>query len=213
MKTKYKSNQSKLKVAVVVAHPDDETIWTGGLIMDNCDWDWFVLSLCRAGDKNRAPRFFRALDALGATGTMGDIDDSPELKPISKRKIQQVILSLLPSSKYDLIITHHPKGEYTSHLRHEQASKAMSELWVKGSIASQELWLFAYEDGGGTYLPHAIQEADLVINLSQDILRKKQRIITEIYGFSPDSFEAKCVQCTEAFWQFNSPEKLSRLLI
>ena len=35
---------------VIVAHPDDETIWMGGTILKNKNWKWTILSLCRASD-------------------------------------------------------------------------------------------------------------------------------------------------------------------
>jgi hypothetical protein len=37
-----------MKAAIIVAHPDDETIWSGGLILKKPEWQWTVLSLCRA---------------------------------------------------------------------------------------------------------------------------------------------------------------------
>ena len=56
------------RAAVIVAHPDDETLWCGGTILLHPDWAWEVVSLCRASDPDRAPKFGRALDALGACG-------------------------------------------------------------------------------------------------------------------------------------------------
>lgn len=37
-----------MKAAIIVAHPDDETIWSGGLILKKPEWQWTVLSPCRA---------------------------------------------------------------------------------------------------------------------------------------------------------------------
>ena len=38
------------KANVIVAHPDDETIWMGGKIIHEKDFQWTILSLCRKDD-------------------------------------------------------------------------------------------------------------------------------------------------------------------
>jgi len=64
--------------------------------------------------------------------------------------------------------------------------------------------MFAYEDGGGKYLPRAIDDADFKVKLPNEIWRKKYDIIRNVYGFSPGSFEAKTTPEEEAFWCFRS---------
>jgi len=66
------------KIAVIVAHPDDETLWTGGTILGNRSWNCFVIALCRGSDRDRAPKFLNALNDLYANGRIGDMDDGPE---------------------------------------------------------------------------------------------------------------------------------------
>ena len=60
--------------------------------------------------------------------------------------------------------------------------------------------MFAYEDGGGKYLPRPVADADVYIRLHQETWERKYRIITESYGFPPDSFEARTTPKDEAFW-------------
>ena len=60
-------------IAVIVAHPDDETLWAGGTILMYPEWDWFVVTLCRANDPDRAPKFHRVLEILHAKGDMGNL--------------------------------------------------------------------------------------------------------------------------------------------
>src|SRR5512147_433990 len=87
------AGQQKTKsVAVIVAHPDDETLWAGGMILTQPTWHWFVVTLCRGSDEDRAPRFYRALKALGAEGTMGDLNDGPEQVPLADDQLQETIL-------------------------------------------------------------------------------------------------------------------------
>jgi hypothetical protein len=60
--------------------------------------------------------------------------------------------------------------------------------------------MFAYEDGGGKYLPRPVRDADVYIRLTEEIWQQKFDLITKVYGFAPDSFEAKATPREEAFW-------------
>lgn len=188
--------------AVIVAHPDDEILWAGGMILMRPDTRWTIVTLCRKSDPERAPRFHKALEQYKATGAMGDLDDGPEQRPVDGHIVQEMILELLPSDRFDLIITHGLWGEYTKHLRHEETGKAVMALLESERLFSKEVWRFAYEDGGGKYLPRPDKDADLQIKLPEDIWQKKYEIITEVYGFGADSFEAKTTPHIEAFWRF-----------
>lgn len=190
------------KCAVIVAHPDDETLWAGGTILLHPDTNWTIITICRKSDPDRAPRFFRCLEVLNAAGAMGDFDDGPQPKPLNLKELQRGIVALLPSKRFDLIITHSQQGEYTRHLRHEETASAVFALWKSKEISAGQLWQFAYKDNGGKYLSKAVEDADIVNNLSKEIWRKKYEIITEVYGFAPDSFEAMVTPCQEAFWCF-----------
>ena len=184
---------------VIVAHPDDETLWAGGIILMHPQCEWTVLTLCRKSDPDRSPRFFRALQQLNATGAMGDLDDGPQQLPLDERKTQDTIVELLASASFDLIITHGLQGEYTRHLRHEETAKAVLTLWKNEILSATELWMFAYEDGGRKYLPRPVDDPDVLVKLPEEIWRKKYEIITQTYGFTADSFEAKTTPRQEAF--------------
>ncbi|MGD2093488.1 MAG: PIG-L family deacetylase [Phycisphaerales bacterium] len=185
--------------AVIVAHPDDETLWSGGLILMHPEARWTVMTLCRKSDLDRAPKFFKALEKLGADGFMADLDDGPEQKTLNDSEVQDTIIELLPSEKFDLIVTHSTSGEYTRHLRHEETAKAVLALWNSDRLFADELWAFAYEDNNREYLPRAIEQADISVDLADDIWRQKYDIITNIYGFDKDSFEARTTPRQEAF--------------
>ena len=208
--SRYGEMNSSLNVAVVVAHPDDETLWAGGTLLSHQDWKCHVITLCRSSDPDRAPRFFKALEQLGATGNMGDLDDGPDQTPLKDEDVEQGILALLPEYAYDLIITHGPDGEYTRHIRHEETSRSVRALWDAGKIRAPSLWTFAYEDGGGRYPPKIIMTADHVVRLSADTYQHKLQIITEIYGFGKGSFEFKAASRKEAFYDHEILDGVSR---
>ncbi len=195
--------KSKTKsVAVIVAHPDDETLWAGGTLLSHPSWDLFILSLCRGGDPNRAPKFFRTLQILGADGIMSDLDDGPEQTPLAKCDIESAILRSLPSRHFDLLISHSPAGEYTRHRRHEEVGEAVISLWHSGKIQASKLWTFAYEDGEKQYYPRPVKTAHIYQDLREDVWRKKYDIITATYGFPNHGFEAETTPRAEAFWNF-----------
>ena len=196
----------KAKVVVLVAHPDDETLWAGGTLLMHGGWTTFVGTLCRAGDEDRASKFVRVLDRLGAKGNMADMDDGPSQVPLGTEPVRATLRSLVPNEHFDLIMTHGPKGEYTRHLRHEEVSRSVLEMWACGEIQSQELWLFAYDDDAGRRLPLAEEKADVLVNLPDEVWAIKRRLLTEIYGFVPDSWEVRTTPRREAYWRLVAPD-------
>lgn len=192
-------------VVLIVAHPDDETLWAGGTLLSHPEWDCFVVCLCRGSDTDRAPKFYKALKMLNAKGIMGDLDDGPEQMPLNENVVEGSILKLVPPQHFDLVITHDPKGEYTRHLRHEETGRAVTNLWRVGKIKSDALWTFAYEDGNKKYYPLAVANTALFQVLTKETWQKKYEIITEIYGFATESWEAKTTPVAEAFRNVTTP--------
>lgn len=187
------------RCAVIVAHPDDETLWAGGTILMNPRVEWTVVTLCRGDDPDRAPRFHQAMQALGARGATGSLDDGAAQAPLALENVRQTILSLLPEHTFDLVITHSPQGEYTRHRRHEEVSQAAADLLARGELTAGEAWVFAYEDGGGNYLPRPIRNSDITVKMPEEVWQRKYGIITVAYGFGPDTFEARTTPRSEAF--------------
>jgi hypothetical protein len=66
-------------------------------------------------------------------------------------------------------------------------------LWMKYQSPS-------YQDSQRAYLPRAVASADIVVGLSEQVWQRKYDIITRVYGFSRDSFEAHSTPRKEAFF-------------
>lgn len=198
--------------AVIVAHPDDETLWCGGYMLRHPEYHWTVATLCRASDADRAPRFARVLHNLSARGRMGDLDDGPDQRPLLPDLVANEIQRLVPDDEYDLVFTHGPRGEYTRHRRHEECCRAVCDLWAEGRLRTAVLKMFAYEDGGRAYLPRVRADADERLTLTGAELTRKRRLMTETYGFAPDSWEGRAVPGEEGFRSFTTPETALRYL-
>lgn len=194
----------KIRAICVVAHPDDETIWMGGTILKNPDWDWTIFSLCRAGDSDRAPKFARVCEFYGANSIISDLDDEV-CKPLSGAVVKKKILAGISGESYDYIYTHGENGEY-GHVRHTEIHNAVKELVAEGALKCKDLYFFDYKLSKGTApltpdlkIPKPARTSEVVINLSLAELRKKRRIVADIHGYPRKGFEVYCCNRREAF--------------
>ncbi|GAB3665305.1 hypothetical protein GCM10028791_40980 [Echinicola sediminis] len=209
---KGKNYPNEINATILVAHPDDETIWAGGLILENPNWNWTIICLCRANDRDRAPKFYRALEVFGAKGIMADLDDGPEQKPLDLNSLENIIVDLVSSKPMNLIFSHSPFGEYTQHLRHEEIGKSVIKLWQEKRIRTDELWLFAYHDNNLRHVPKPIPDAHFQLPLGGKVFKAKRALISGVYGFSHESWEFKACSWREAFWCFRNAEDATKWL-
>ncbi len=185
---------------VIIAHPDDETLWAGGTLLMHPDSCWTLVALTHKSDSDRASRFQKAAEHYRAKAIMGDLDDGPQQKPLRTVDVEDAIMDLLPSYRYDLVLTHGLWGEYTRNRRHEEVAKAVMALRDSQRISTGDIWMFAYEDGGGKYLPRPVVNSDVCVRLPRDIWQRKYEVLTNVYGYAPDSFEARTTPREETFW-------------
>ncbi|MBN1942871.1 MAG: PIG-L family deacetylase [Phycisphaerae bacterium] len=189
--------------AVIVAHPDDEIIWCGGMMSARSDVRWTVLTLCRADDPDRAPKFHALCARRGVHGIMSDLDDGDPLQPIDVRHdVGGRIVDLLPSGRWDLCLTHGRNGEY-GHPRHKDVHRAVLQLAKAGTLACGELWTFAYECQTPSGQCAPADWGDHVVELTPEQLQEKRRIIRDEYGFPPGSFEETACMSPESFFQID----------
>ena len=189
-----------MKAIIIVAHPDDETIWAGGFVLDHPDWEWTVLSLCRAEDADRCPKFYTVCEKLGAQGIICDLDDSPEPADIDPEKdIAERVLKALGKTKWDLCITHGANGEY-GHPRHKQVNQEVVRLVKSGRLDCRELWTFAYECDVSEKACKPAGWSNKLVHLSEQGLAEKKRIMQKEYGFRGDSLESALCISPESFF-------------
>lgn len=196
-------NQMK-EALVIVAHPDDETIWAGGMILKNSQWDWTIISLCRKNDSDRMPKFLGVCNFYKANAIISDLDDE-KLEPLPIKEIIEKIKLLLPKNKYDYIFTHGENGEY-GHLRHKEVHRAVKKMIEKKDLECEKTYYFSYEKGKNSTpgipdlkIPEPNENSDLVIHLNNHQYLNKLKLIKDFYGFNNDSFETLSCNKDEAF--------------
>ncbi len=189
------------KALIIVAHPDDETIWMGGTILRNSKWDWTILSLCRENDPDRRPKFERVCEIYNAKSIISNLDDEI-LQPLKIGNIIKKIKKTLLSLDYDYVFTHGLNGEY-GHIRHKEIHKAVKKMIKDGILKCRKLFFFSYRLPNKKTLNKKIPlpsiNNDFSIKLKDLELSKKKEIINNIYGFQSDSFELLSCQNIEPF--------------
>lgn len=196
-----KEKQNKKEILVIVAHPDDETIWAGGMLLKSND-NKTIISLCRKQDKDREPKFQKVCKMLGAKGYIFDLDDSEEgdYKKISSEEIINPILEITKGKKYDLLYTHGKNGEY-GHIRHLEVHDTVDGMLNEGKLHAKTVLFFSYareRDVEGEPC-HINSSADKLIRLEKPYFKMKKKLIKDIYGFQEGGFEVESSRDVEAF--------------
>lgn len=185
----------------IVAHPDDETIFFGGLLMTSQDLPWKVICVTDGNADGNGPA--RKSDFENACREMG----VSEANMLGFRDIYDVRLPLSEIEKElaklrtpEAIYTHGPLGEY-GHPHHQDVSFVVHSFF-QGQCPVHGV---AYN-----YFP------DQLVELDKKVYRKKNEILTGIYASEFNRF-AHLIPATfcEGFKEldFSEVEELYRFLI
>lgn len=191
----------KKEILVIVAHPDDETIWMGGTLLRS-KFKKTIICLCRKEDKDRVPKFKKACKILNAEGHISNLDDGEKgyYKEISEQDIINRILKITEGKKYDYIFTHGKNGEY-EHIRHMEVHNAVVKMLNKNLLSAEKVFFFSYLPKKNNFQGYAIcnSNADKLIKLNSNQLFMKKKIIKNIYGYQEGGFEEKSSGEIETF--------------
>jgi LmbE family N-acetylglucosaminyl deacetylase len=189
-----------MKGLIIIAHPDDETIWLGGVIMMNPEIDWTVLCLARSDDPDRGPKFARVAAQLNFKYFHENLDDLGRisfLKHVEDTK--RIIKKHIGATEFDFIITHGENGEY-GHRDHKSIHEAVRDLAERGKLKAETiLYLHMRQPRKRTPLLVPRVRPDLLIDIPARIYEAKKDIMEKIYGYSRDGIDTSYCTKVEAF--------------
>ena len=132
---------------MIVAHPDDETLWGGAHLMTG---KWFVVCMTSQYFLTRKTEYFNVLNQLGIKGIILDYPDlykgfDGKWKIDRWNYVQDALAedidTIINYKNWDQIVSHSPTGE-TGHFHHKYVNKAVVSTCSGLADKWNKLWFF-----------------------------------------------------------------------
>lgn len=162
---------------LIVAHPDDETIFCGGTMLSFPNWNWKVICVTMQMNTVRPYEFGKAMSQYKHCGvnivSYLTLDQRDEGQNLSSREVAEwetsiQKLNLLP----DIVFTHNEMGEY-GHNHHMELSRIVQQTF-------SNVWKFVYP-GDDAIFSQLRKSKVNTVSLREDILNKKRKIFDNCY--------------------------------
>lgn len=141
------TKKKEIKRLMIVAHPDDETIFGGGHLLQD---KYTVVCVTCGKIEYRVKEFEEVMSKTEDDYIMLGYTDRENLTgPISNwnneyNDIYNSLLEIINGTDWDIIVTHNPDGEY-GHIHHIKTSEIVSEIANKDKLYYFGHW---YSNGG-----------------------------------------------------------------
>ena len=167
-----------VKALLIVAHPDDETIFCGGTMLTYPAWKWTIVCMTHAESSPRHRHFWNAMNRFEELGVNIDNhfmlgqEDHPNRKLTQEEEAtwRSALKSCNLSS--DLVFTHNTLGEF-GHEHHKYLNTLVHELFPNP-------WEFICP-GAKNVNPQPGKKSMKEVPLSDDVLRKKLEVFRDCY--------------------------------
>lgn len=197
-----KLNLKDIDNLMIVAHPDDETLWGGGHLMQGT---YLVVCLTNGDNPVRKREF---MNVVGVSQDKGLILSYPDL--IDKRKgvgienrstwefeqlaIRKDIDTLLKYKKWNIVVTHNPEGEY-GHQHHRYTSRHVTDMYkLQPGCAKNFMYFGKYYDKGK--MTQSVK-ATLPV-LPENVYKQKKKLM--------DQYQSKLATLYEVYYHMTPYE-------
>lgn len=165
---------------MIVAHPDDETLWGGGHLLDG---GWFVVCITNGYNTNRANEL---KNALAISDTKFIILKYPDLNQnwvkddwsTVSNGIQNDIKKVINYKSWDKIVSHNPDGEY-GHIHHKKTNKLVKKVAINSCVFDKLYYFGKFYSNDGKFYNKPILPKGLTPTYSGDILVEKNKMVNE----------------------------------
>lgn len=169
-----------VKKIMIVAHPDDETLWGGSHLIDD---NYLVVCMSNGWHKKRSGDFNRVMTKTGDAHIILDYPDvrkewvkngkygyEMDYYSTCRDAMEQDIQLLLTYKNWDEVVTHNPKGEYGKY-HHQQVSQMVTQIFDESLKEKSQLYYF------GKYYPKGEEIPGDMIN--EEKLKTKEKLVNE----------------------------------
>lgn len=164
---------SKIDNIMIVAHPDDETLWASEELLNN---DYLVVCITCGGNKTRVREIRKALkvsnDELIILKKPDKVNGLKSDWKNDRKNIENELTRILKIKKWNKIVTHNPDGEY-GHIQHRITSEIVTKIYDEEKNGNLKYF-------GKYYTKSKVDELHMQRSLPKDIYKEKLKMI-EIY--------------------------------
>lgn len=197
-----KLNLKDVDNLMIVAHPDDETLWGGGHLIQG---NYLVVCLTNGDDPVRKRDFMNVLEVSKDKGLIlsyPDLIDKKKGVGIENRStweyeqlaIRKDIDTLLKYKKWNIVVTHNPDGEY-GHQHHRYTSRHVTDIYEMQPSCAKNFMYF-----GKYYAKDKMTQnvkAELPA-LSEDVYKQKKKMM--------DQYQSKLATLYEVYYHMTPYE-------
>lgn len=140
---------------MIVAHPDDESIFGGAALLREKGWK--VICLTNANNEIRSDEFHKAMRRVGASC---EIWDYPDIYggSFDSKQLRKDLSKVITKHQFRRIVTHNLQGEY-GHSQHKSLSKILHDLGIDN--------LYVFEKSDEVLSFHLLRDKLILLSVYQ----------------------------------------------